>query len=492
MLLLPVHIAYGALSMFISLLNNVFILFYVTTFTNVFKIDSGSFYIGETIFLIWNSINDPLFGWMSDGSTLSGKKKVHNDVVLMRIRALAFHGPLFAFSFLLFWFSIFPVGLQFSLALCLYDSFLTMVDLNHQALLADLTVKANDRVTLNFFCSVFSAAGSLSVFVAFALWNDKNIGNFQIYCVILSIFVCVGFQICCKSMESHYKSFSKQIFVNSSKLKDQHSSIFAARTYIRQILRHKNFLVFTVMNLVQVFHCHFNSNFFPLFIQYLLGHALTPSGGAMLLGLSFLAPHINNLYFLQLCKKYGVYKVIQTLFIIKLSLALLAYYLGTSYWYFLCFFIVSNRVFTEGTCKLLNIVISDLVDEDFVKFQRKSPVSALIFGTSALLSKPGQTIAPLLGTYLLYLKTGKSIFISEGTTSETVSKLSYNIESTYSNNESFLTFQDGLFSLIVFIPITVALVQLFAWHFFTLHGQYLHKIKLNRQQFESGYSELNI
>ena len=487
MVLLSVHIAYGALSLLISLLNNVFILFYVTTFTKVFKIDSTSFCIGETIFLIWNSINDPIFGWISDGSTLAGKKVSHNDVVLMRIRALKRHGPLFAGSFLLFWFHIFPVGFQFSLALCLYDGFLTMVDLNHQALLADLTVKANDRVTLNLFCSVFSAAGSFSVFVAFALWENEDISNFQIFCVTLSIIVCIGFHICCKSMDYHYKSFPKQMLDESSKNRDQDSSIIAARTYIHQIFRHKNFLVFTMMNLLQVFHCHFNSNFFPLFIQYLLGHTLTSSGGAMLLGLSFLAPHINNLYFLQLCKRYGSYIVIRTLFFIKLAFAVFAWYLGANSWYFLCIFIVSNRVFTEGTCKLLNIVISDLVDEDFVKFRRKSPVSALVFGTSALLSKPGQTLAPLLGMYLLYLKTGKSIFVSEGTTSETISKLSYNSIGSI----GFETFRDGFFSLIVFVPITVALLQLFTWHFFTLHGQYLIKIKLDRELSESGYSELN-
>ena len=66
----------------------------------------------------------------------------------------------------------------------------------------------------------------------------------------------------------------------------------------------------------------------------------------------------------------------------------------------------SNRVFTEGTCKLLNLVISDLVDEDYVIHNRNQAVSALMFGTSALLSKPGQTLAPLIGTWLLAQQTG--------------------------------------------------------------------------------------
>ena len=68
----------------------------------------------------------------------------------------------------------------------------------------------------------------------------------------------------------------------------------------------------------------------------------------------------------------------------------------------------SNRVFTEGTCKLLSLVISDLVDEDFVLHGRHQAVSALIFGTSALLSKPGQSFAPLVGSWVLSLQTGKN------------------------------------------------------------------------------------
>ena len=67
----------------------------------------------------------------------------------------------------------------------------------------------------------------------------------------------------------------------------------------------------------------------------------------------------------------------------------------------------SNRVFTEGTCKLLSLVISDLVDEDFVLHRRHQAVSALIFGTSALLSKPGQSFAPLVGSLVLSMQTGK-------------------------------------------------------------------------------------
>lgn len=44
---LPTAVVYGSLSLFISILHNVFLLYYVDTFVSVYKIDKLSFWIGE-------------------------------------------------------------------------------------------------------------------------------------------------------------------------------------------------------------------------------------------------------------------------------------------------------------------------------------------------------------------------------------------------------------------------------------------------------------
>lgn len=38
---------YGSLSLFVSILHNVFLLYYVETFVSVYKIDKLSFWVGE-------------------------------------------------------------------------------------------------------------------------------------------------------------------------------------------------------------------------------------------------------------------------------------------------------------------------------------------------------------------------------------------------------------------------------------------------------------
>lgn len=123
----------------------------------------------------------------------SGSSITNSEVVLRRLKALATNGPLFALSFLAFWVSWARPGLQFLLCLCLYDGFLTLVDLHHSALLADLAVSASDRTRLNFYCSVFSALGSASVFLSYSFWNKEDFYSFRFFCVTLAAFSIMGF-----------------------------------------------------------------------------------------------------------------------------------------------------------------------------------------------------------------------------------------------------------------------------------------------------------
>ncbi|XP_073411872.1 transmembrane protein 180 [Dendrobates tinctorius] len=484
---LPTTVLYGSLSFFLSVLHNVFLLYYVDTFVSVYKIDKLSFWIGETVFLIWNSLNDPLFGWLSDQIFLNAKQSSVDistpEVVLKRLSALSRNGPLFALSFLAFWVSWAHPGLQFLICLCVYDSFLTMVDLNHNALLADLAVSAAERTRLNFHCSLFSALGSLSVFASYTVWNKEDFFSFRIFCVILAAVSALGFTVSTWLLRQRFRTggqsadsqdcLLKELYVEEPS--DSPEKKITLLEYLRQLSRHRNFLWFVCMNLVQVFHCHFNSNFFPLFLEHLLSDRISVSTGSFLLGISYIAPHLNNMYFLSLCRTYGVYSVVRWLFILKLALSALMLLAGPDQIYLLCIFIASNRVFTEGTCKLLNLVVTDLVDEDFVLNRRKQAASALMFGMVALVTKPGQTLAPLIGTWLLCVYTGYDIFQRDAMN---------NINTEPQMDPSRVlaaTLRQGCFYLLVFIPITCALLQIFTWSHFNLRGKRLTAVKSYRQ-----------
>ena len=191
------------MSLYTSILHNVFLLYHVQTFVSIYKIDKTSFWIGESVFLVWNSLNDPLFGWMSDRSMLSSHS-VQTDVVLKRLKALKFNGPLLSLAFLSFWILWTYPFIQLLICLCLYDTFLTMVDLHHSSLLADLGVCISTRTRFNSYCSIFSALGSLSVFLSYAIWNRDNLVQFSWFCLLISAFSLCGFVISSQRMTSAY------------------------------------------------------------------------------------------------------------------------------------------------------------------------------------------------------------------------------------------------------------------------------------------------
>lgn len=202
---------------------------------------------------------------------------------------------------------------------------------------------------------------------------------------------------------------------------------------------------------------------------------LSANSCSHLTGISYIAPHLNNLYFLTLCQRYGVYTVIRWLFLVKLALSVAMLLAGADQVYLLCIFIASNRVFTEGTCKLLNLVITDLVDEDFVVNRRQQAASALLFGMVALVTKPGQTFAPLIGTWLLCVYTGYDIF-ERNSVQDSVAAPPVSGQAS-----STVPLRQGCFYLLVFVPISCALLQLMAWSRFTLHGRRLQGVKAQRQ-----------
>ncbi|XP_062958869.1 transmembrane protein 180 isoform X2 [Cynocephalus volans] len=448
---LPVAVVYGSQALFTSILHNVFLLYYVDTFVSVYKINKTAFWVGETVFLLWNSLNDPLFGWLSDRQFLSSQPRSGTGlssraVVLARVRALGWHGPLLALSFLAFWVPWAPAGLQFLLCLCLYDGFLTLVDLHHHALLADLALSSHDRTHLNFHCSLFSAAGSLSVFASYAFWNKEDFSSFRAFCVALAAGSGLGFlgatqllrrqveaargEPGCSALAVDGGLCGEELLVGS----EEAGSITLGQ-YLQQLARHRNFLWFVGMDLVQ---------------------------------------------------RWGVYTVVQGLFLLKLGLSLLMLLAGPEHPGLLCLFIASNRVFTEGTCKLLTLVITDLVDEDLVLNHRKQAASALLFGMVALVTKPGQTFAPLLGTWLLCFYTGHDLF--QQPPMIPVGSARPWPEPPAPAPAQAPALRQGCFYLLVLVPITCALLQLFTWSQFTLHGRRLNMVKAQRQNLSQAQS----
>lgn len=135
--------SYSLLIFFKSSLHYIHLVYYVQIFVSVYRIDVCSFWFGQSIFLVWNTFNDPFFGWLSDRYLLSLSR---------RLNFLSICAPLFSLSSLLFWFPwtdshLSLLGVQLTISLCLYDTFLTALDLNYSALLIEIADHQRERLS---------------------------------------------------------------------------------------------------------------------------------------------------------------------------------------------------------------------------------------------------------------------------------------------------------------------------------------------------------
>ncbi|VDO04109.1 unnamed protein product [Rodentolepis nana] len=469
---LNICVTYGFINFCTSLIHNIFIVYHVQVFVSSFGLSRFSFWLSELLFLIWNSLNDTLFGYLIDKRLLGGKV-TDRAIAFRRARTISYCGPFLAFTFLSTWFPHwlpgFP-GLRFVTVLCSYDTVITLLDLMKGALLADLAVSQNDRSRLGSSASIGQALSAIGL-VVISWWfdngtdaylfenpfnnikSDPNIHSLSYEFQALALFVAMfsaaglffsGRWLAKMTLRRSVQSpmyFIVTLIAISSPSSQKPSSALAMKVYSARYLVRSLVCICKLVN--------------PTYLSLSLTVMIS-----LFRGISFVLPHINNIFLLKASETYGTYVVIRGLFYAKVVLGVILLFSDPSNIVILSLFLASNRIFTEGICKLLSQVISDLVDEDLVLSRRSQPVSALIFGATSLLGRPGQSFAPLVGYALLSFLTRSSEKPEVSASTESL--------------------RGACFILAWSLVIFVGLSQLAIWSRFGLHGDYLARIKKAR------------
>ncbi len=317
---------------------------------------------------MWNAVNDPLFGWISD--RWGGARTPR------RTNAILWGGIAWAAAFLFTWFPTdwllagssastqsAAVGLHFALALCAYDGLLTLVEVNHAALLAEMTATPAARADANMWASLAAALGSVTSYPAHAAWlagqgsgpaGSMDLGSFRTFATTLAaicalVFVASAMGLRAAGLESGALS--------GQQIKDwaePHEAVGAAggegaelstrrrgggpaagatapstppsqdltfRAFLRQLLSSPNFVLFSVFATLQAFDCTFGKTFFAPFLDVLGGGTATGSGGsssivrgmddrALAVSLSFALPHLLTAAMTPLLRSHGVYTAV--------------------------------------------------------------------------------------------------------------------------------------------------------------------------------------
>jgi Na+/melibiose symporter-like transporter len=216
--------AFGAAMLASSAMNNVFVTYNGDFFKNVAKVPPSWFIFGQLVYLLFNASNDTIFGWISDKLPVKASSKEGSTIstsLLRRQRALRWGGFAWALAFALAWFpwasgntsvgaapsasgnviAYAPPwydsalrGLHFLFALCAYDGALTFVELNHAAVLAEMTRNSAERADANMMSAIGAAIGSFTSILAHVFYDRQDMTAFRVMSVVIAVVSIVVFE----------------------------------------------------------------------------------------------------------------------------------------------------------------------------------------------------------------------------------------------------------------------------------------------------------
>lgn len=461
----PAALAYAMTTLGSAMINNVFNFYYVKLFLNKYKISEGAFHQSQVVYMVWNAINDPLFGYLQDTSRV--------PCCSQRRLSILYGAPLYSLAFLLAWFpwrSYAPgdwlSGLHLTVALCAFDGLLTFVLLAQCALFAEISSQHHSRLRLIKYNQVASLVGSSSVlFCGVLSKNMEDFVAFQTFTVLIAILSCGCMLYTGIHSQSRFDNKGSDPDIPGSVSHTSHQSVTSLsllKTLTWQILTNRDFQLFVIMNFFQVFMLAFLNNFTMIFAEHLIPPDVLPSlAKSIMYGAGFLCPQLLVLSGQRLLHSIGYYRIILYTFYTEAGMAAVMFALGPQYYYVLAFFLTVNMVVVQAAFSLFGLPLADIIDTDLQKYKRSSPLSSMVFGTNALFTKPAQSLAPMIVLTVLN-QFGYEHLKDAGRDS---------------SSSALESLHGVMFYLVCLVPMCVAALQALAWRPFSIRDSHTVETK---------------
>lgn len=233
-------ISFGLVGAGVTMLSNIGLGSAITFFYNIkMGLSEELTSLAWIIFMVWNAVNDPLFGIMEERtSTKIGR----------RIPYIRYGAPFFALTFIFCWFPIFTteMGLFWNLLLVLFlfDSVFTMIGLITYTLPAEMCITQEGRTEISKFNIILSAIGMLvAMLIPMVLLTSEESTElnpaFQPTMIVLAIVSCIMMVVFSYSLvENKYAAHEEPLgFIDSIKqtFKNRAFLIFEANNFFYQI-----------------------------------------------------------------------------------------------------------------------------------------------------------------------------------------------------------------------------------------------------------------
>jgi glycoside/pentoside/hexuronide:cation symporter, GPH family len=374
--------AYGGITFISGIFSNLVLATSFTFFYNV-KLGLNEYWstLAWLIFIVWNTLNDPLFGFLEDRT----KSKKYGR----RIPYIRFGGIIYGIVFILSWIPFVSNNNQFALFLNMlivlfaFDTLFTMIGLISYSLPAEMAITGATRSSLNVFGSIGGAFALLLSFMipALLLTGDQPIGsdpNFPIFLFTVFFLGIAGIIILYVSSyfikENKYTLLEEPLTIKSS---------------IVETFKNRGFLIFEL------------SNFFFLIAQYILTNGVLYWVN-FVLGLSgFMAMLPLLIFFVVIFVFFPVYNKLIIKFGLKKIFFSVLLFTGISF--IISFFIAWNFYFSFIAMVLIGIgisgyfitnqlVMADVIDNDEILTGKRRETSYA--GMNALVTKPTNSLGP--------------------------------------------------------------------------------------------------
>lgn len=334
--------------------------------------------IASTIYAIWNALNDPIFGYISD----STRSKHGRRIPYMRYTA-----PFLALSFVLVWLvpqsaAKFTIFIWMLVSMILYDGCYTIIGLVYSALLPEVSESDTERNHLQISSSLFGLLGTLLGFVIPDMVRPKT-GSTSLTMFYVAMIV-VGIVGALLILATTLKVKERPEFTQVDKplkVGQQIKYTFTSKAFI--VLVAQNFMSILVSSLVTGSVFYLADYVVKMNTIVLLAFIFVPLLGGV---------PITNL----IRKAIGLVRAQQLLLAIAgVGLITLTFVPNQ----LIPFCLVLAGFGLSGPQTLTNILFAQVADED----ETRSGVrrEGAFFGVNALITKPAQSIAIALPPFIL-------------------------------------------------------------------------------------------
>ncbi|KAI6203768.1 hypothetical protein M3Y94_00594700 [Aphelenchoides besseyi] len=406
----------------LSLMNVLFMFYYVKVFLQVFQVNEKWFNIAQVLFMFWNAINDPIFGYIQD---VGGAKWMRN-----RSKIFTYIGPLMSISFLILWFpwrgnsssAPYVEGLHLIFGLFVYDAFFSCIGVAWGALYTESTLEHGRRVNaLKYSQLAILLSVNIIMITEKASHSLDDFKSFQYVCVVVAIVTLVCFLVSGRLGASLQRGREPLLEERERASEEEHGWRVMLKL-TKELLRAKDFQRIMCTNFIHTCRTVSHLNFASIATDLLIPQRLLPKGSwqiSLFFAACTLAPQLLVITNERLLVRQGAYRVMMFAFMFSIMSSGL-YVLSWSPLVVL-FFMFVDSILVHSISPLFNILLAEFVEDDLNRNARSKRMSSLIFSLNALLIKPATSIAPIVIVFFLN-RNGYELYQKDKLRSETLSR----------------------------------------------------------------------